>query len=73
MNDFIEVPDLGDIGAGTVVPFQPRNKTIFIPRPSNTSENDEIFSHDVCGDSLYNPDDRFFSARHGDKLGCIKK
>ncbi len=57
-------------GAGTVVDFIPRGKSISIPRPSNTSEADALFSHSVCGDSLYNPIDRDKSVGNGDTLIC---
>jgi hypothetical protein len=68
-SDFIVVPDYGDIGAGSVVPFTPKG-SVLIPRPPNTSESDFLFTHDVNGDSLYNPDNPSMSAYHGDRLIC---
>lgn len=70
LSDLIYVPDLGQIGAGSVVDFIPRNKRVWIPRPPNTTDNDFIFTHDVSGDSLFNPDDPSMSAYHGDRLIC---
>lgn len=68
--DLIYVPDMGQIGAGTVVDFIPKNKKVLIPRPPHTTDADEIFTHDVSGDSLYNPDDPAMSAYNGDRLIC---
>jgi SOS-response transcriptional repressor LexA len=69
-SDFIYVDDLGQVGAGSVVDFIPRNKKILIPRPPNTTDADYIFTHDVSGDSLYNPDNPSMSAFNGDRLIC---
>lgn len=69
-SDLIYVPDYGQIGAGTVVPFTPRIKKVLIPRPPNTTDTDLIFTHDVSGDSLYNPDNPSMSAYNGDRLIC---
>jgi len=68
--EMIWIPDYGQIGAGTVVPFTPKGKKICIPRPSNTTDSDELFSRSVSGDSLYDPNDREKSVGHGDTLIC---
>ena len=69
--EFIEVPDLGEVGAGTVVPFEPRSdrKTRII-RPPGTTDSDEIYTHTVSGDSLYNPTNRDISLNNGDTMIC---
>ena len=72
-NRMIEIPDYGEIGAGTVVPFPKEEKEvkkIKIPVPSNVQNGDILFSHSVSGDSLNdfsNPDK---SIRNGDSLIC---
>lgn len=68
--EIIEIPDLGEVGAGKVVDFIPQGRTIKIPRPKNTTEKDALFSHSVNGDSLYNPFDHAHSVFHGDTLIC---
>lgn len=69
-SDLIYVPDLGQVGAGKVVEFIPKEDKVWIPRPPNIRDNDIIFTHSVSGDSLYNPDNPRLSAWHGDTLIC---
>lgn len=62
--EYVNVPDFGQIGAGTVVPFQPRGR-VRIPRPRNARSGDVLVSYLVCGDSLEG--DKIFD---GFRLNC---
>lgn len=69
--EMIEVPDYGEIGAGTVVPFEPRpDRKSRIIRPPGTTDKDIIFTHTVSGESLQNPFDPYTSLNNGDTLIC---
>ena len=69
-NKMVWIPDLGQIGAGKVVEFIPRNKKINIPRPSNAPDSDVLFSHTVSGDSLNDFENPDKNIRNGDSLIC---
>lgn len=65
----IDIPDYGEIGCGTVVPFSNEKKTLKISVPSNAYSDDILFAHTVSGDSLNNTDpDK--NICNGDSLIC---
>jgi SOS-response transcriptional repressor LexA len=49
---FVEVANLGQIGAGKVVPFTPRDKKRWASLPKNARSFDQFTEFEVCGDSL---------------------
>lgn len=49
---FIEVYSLGQIGAGKVVEFVPRDNKRWIPLPKGARYFDQFVEFDICGDSL---------------------
>lgn len=42
----------GQVGAGKIVEFTPRNQRRWIPLPPNARPNDKYDDYEVCGDSL---------------------
>jgi repressor LexA len=49
----MKIPDLGQIGAGSVVPFTPRRKQPMIPVPIALIHAEPVL-FEVCGDSFIN-------------------
>lgn len=49
---FLDVMDLGQIGAGTVVDFIPRDRRRWTSIPRNARTFDQFSEYEVCGDSL---------------------
>lgn len=49
---FIEVADFGQIAAGKVVEFIPRQKKRWIAIPQSTHRFQQFITYTVCGDSL---------------------
>lgn len=48
----VEAQNLGQIGAGTVVEFTPREARKWIPLPKTARPFDQFAEYEVCGDSL---------------------
>ncbi len=62
--EFMYVPDYGQIGAGSVVPFTPSGRTRIV-RPRTARSFDRLVSYVVSGDSMEG--DRIFD---GDRVTC---
>lgn len=63
--ELIEVPDVGQIGAGSTVEFLPSVRTRKITRPKQSRTGDDLVSAQVAGDSLVG--DGIFD---GDRVTC---
>ena len=64
---FIEAASLGQIGAGKIVPFTPRDQRKWIPVPKGARAFDQFSEYEVCGDSLTG-----LNIHDGDLLTCRK-